>query len=178
MNIEQLCRFVKQNFEILPNKVKALKFVKYHFNLLAWKRGKLKLGAIVFDVKEIKVHTFVVWEEIEIRFIRQDTSIADEQKLENVLKRLGWQWDLRNYIALIVVIVLVSVVMYNLLYDVYADWFPALAIRPEAYDDVLEKGFEICFNSVNLDSFQRIKIINFWLVDVLSRFCSHYNLVL
>lgn len=60
MNIEHLCQFVSKNFSSLKDKQKALNFVRYHFELLAWKRNKLKLGAIVFEIKEFVFHKTVL----------------------------------------------------------------------------------------------------------------------
>jgi hypothetical protein len=60
--------------------------------LLSVKRQKLKLGKIVFEIKEYKLDEMPAYkEEVEIRYIRQDTLDQDELKLENRLKALNWK---------------------------------------------------------------------------------------
>jgi hypothetical protein len=43
----------------------------------------------VFEIKETLYHGIVLTEEVDIRFIRQDTTEADNLKLENRLKAIG-----------------------------------------------------------------------------------------
>jgi len=75
---------------LLKDKKKTIIFLKYHFNLLATKRRKLKLGKVVFEIKEYKLDEMPAYkEEVEIRYIRQDTLDEDELKLENRLKALA-----------------------------------------------------------------------------------------
>jgi hypothetical protein len=45
---------VKKNKNRLRNYKRALIFLQYHLDLLEWKRRKLKLGAIVFEIKEFQ----------------------------------------------------------------------------------------------------------------------------
>jgi len=49
----------------------------------------LKLGAIVFEIKEFTVAGITLFEEADIRYIRQDTSEDDAMKFENRLKALA-----------------------------------------------------------------------------------------
>lgn len=89
MNLEHLCKSIKENYYRLKDEKKALLFLRYQFELLAWKRQKLKLGAIVFEIKKIVIAGITLHEDIEIRYIRQDTTRDDELKIENRLKALG-----------------------------------------------------------------------------------------
>lgn len=91
MNFEQLFYKIINNPEKLKDKKKTIIFLKYHFHLLATKRRKLKLGKIVFEIKEYKLHdlTPAYKEEIDIKYVRQDTLDQDELKLENRLKALA-----------------------------------------------------------------------------------------
>lgn len=177
MNIELLCRFIKNNFSQLKNKQQALHFLKHQIELVAWHRSKLKLGAIVFDIKEFKFHTMVMWEEVEIRYIRQDTSGADEQKIENVLKKLGWHWDLRNYIALFVVTINLIFYLYYCVKLFYQKHLPTIAFRSEHYDEVLKHGFELSFLSPTFGCTQTASAQNYWLVELLTEFCSYFHLI-
>jgi len=89
MNIEQLIKTIRENYSKLKNKTFALKFLRYHLELLQWKRNKLKLGAIVFEVKETYFHGVLLLEEVDIRYTRQDNTDTDELKIENRLKAIA-----------------------------------------------------------------------------------------
>jgi hypothetical protein len=90
LNFEQLFYKIIKNPHLLKNKKKTIIFLKYHFYLIAYKRSKLKLGKIVFEIKEYKLDEMPAYkEEVEIRYIRQDTLDQDELKLENRLKALA-----------------------------------------------------------------------------------------
>jgi hypothetical protein len=104
MNFERCCNIISENRHFLRDKKKTRIYLQYHWELLIWKRNKLKLGAIVFIVKEYKFDEIVLWEEPEIKFIRQDTTLEDERKLEVLLEKLNWEWNAKNYIALAVVV--------------------------------------------------------------------------
>lgn len=177
MNLEQLCRTVKENWDIIPDKKKALKYIRYQFELLAWKRQKLKLGAIAFDIKETRLDEIVVWEDIEIRYIRQDTTTEDERKLENVLKRLGWQWDVKNIIAMSVVIFNAFCLLLAFIKMQYAKYLPTLAFRDPTCDYVLRYGFEAVFTPGTVGHFKSASFFNFWLVDLFTEFCVYFNVI-
>ena len=176
MNLEHLFVTIRDNWDKIPNKKRALKYLRYHIELLAWKRSKLKLGAIVFEIKELKFAEFPIREDIEIRFIRQDTSIEDEKKLENVMKRLGWHWDIKNYIALGVVIFCGLVYLYSELRILYCKHLPTLAFREPHYDYALKYGFDAGFIT-HLGAFKEFSNLNYWIVDLLTDFCIHFNII-
>jgi hypothetical protein len=104
MNLEQFIKQIRMNFHKLPNVDATMSFLRYHLELLEWKKRKLKLGAVVFEVKETIYQGLVLTEEVDIRYIRQDTTESDKMKLENRLKAIGWKWDKKNIIALFVVL--------------------------------------------------------------------------
>lgn len=89
MNLEQLCRDIRENYDRLKDKSFAFRLLRYQFELLAWKKRKLKLGAVVFEIKEFVVNGIILFEEADIRYIRQDTSEDDAMKFENRLKALA-----------------------------------------------------------------------------------------
>jgi hypothetical protein len=49
----------------------------------------LKLGAIIFEVKETYFGGILIIEEVDIRYVRQDNTDTDALKLENRLKAIG-----------------------------------------------------------------------------------------
>lgn len=89
MNLEQLFKLIKTNYRRIKNKKFAINLLKHHYDLLQRKKQKLKLGALVFEVKETIFYGVVIFEEIDIRYTRQDNTTADALKLENRLKTVG-----------------------------------------------------------------------------------------
>lgn len=177
MNLEHWAYMVKKNKHRLRNQKRALIFLQYHLDLLAWKRKKLKLGAIVFEIKEFQLDGIVFWEDIEIKFIRQDTTEEDDRKLETLLKKLGWQWDTKNMIAAFVVIINSLVYAFAYIKTQYCYYFPTLALRSEHYDFILRCGFENAYLMHSVGFFKHAFAWNFWLVDVLTDFCIYFNII-
>jgi len=177
MNLEHMCQQIKENYHRLKDEKKALFFLRYQFELLAWKRQKLKLGAIAFEIKEVLFDKTLLWEEIEIRYIRQDTSIDDEQKLENILERLGWKWDAKNVIAITVVILGGLSYLIALLRIQYYKKLPTIAFRSEHLDEILKFGIDSSFSTVDIGSLGTLLKNSYWLVDFIFEFCVYFNVI-
>jgi len=85
MNFEHLLR---KNIDKIKNKKILLKVFNY-LQIKITVREKLKLGALTFDIKEIKIGEFILTEIIDIRFIRQDNTFEDSLKIDNRLNALN-----------------------------------------------------------------------------------------
>lgn len=177
MNFEKFCSLVSTNWHSLPNKKQTLLYLCYHYDLLVWQRKKLKLGAIVFIIKEYKFDEVLLWEEAEIKFINQDTTIEDERKLDVLLKKLEWEWNLKNYVALAVIIFIALTKIINFFKVAYYKRFPTLAFRDEHYDYLLKCGFEeaYCYSAIGF--LAEASKHSYWLIDVLTTFAIHYNII-
>jgi hypothetical protein len=176
MNLEHLCRLVLLNYDKLTNKKLAIAFVSYQFKLLAWKKNKLKLGAITFEIKEVRAYEFLLWEDIDIRYIRQDNTESDELKLENILKSYAWKWDFKNVFALILVGSLFLVFLYALSYCWYCDNLPSLAFRDKKLDKVVEFSLQTFFSPTPVGFIKKWVILNAWVNKVLVEYCLAFNL--
>ncbi len=84
MKFDQL---LKKNLHKIQNKQLIKKIINI-FNLKIINREKLKLGAITFDIKEVKIGNFKLTEIIDIRFIRQDNTFEDSIKIDVRLNAL------------------------------------------------------------------------------------------
>lgn len=177
MNLEHLIKTVRENFHRLKDEKFALNFVRYHIELLQWKRNKLKLGAIVFEVKETYFNGVLLIEEVDIRYIRQDNTDTDELKIENRLKAIGWKWDLKNVLAFLTVVFGLLCELYTHLHYWYCKNLPTLAYRSEHFDYILKYGFEHSFVSGEIGFLKKLSSVNFWLVDLLTDFCIYFNMV-
>jgi len=177
MNLEYLCKVLWQNYDRLPHRQLTLDVLAYQFRLLAWHRKKLKLGAIVFEIKEVKAYEFVLWEDIDIRFIRQDTTKADANKLENILKRWAWKWDFYNVLAFILVASLFLLLAYAGLYCWYCNNFPAFAFRNKKFDILVKFTLQLlvphCFSRSIF--FRRWVSWNVWINNILIEYCLTFD---
>jgi hypothetical protein len=178
LNLEQLCRTVNENYHRLRDEKKALMFVRYHFELLAWKRQKLKLGAIVFEIKEIIYADIPLTQEIDIRFIRQDTSHSDELTLEYRLKELDWKWDFSNILTLIIFIILIGLLIAAYMYMWYCNNLESIAYNDPRHRDMIYYLFENTFGFFAISQFKHTLIFNVWIIETLTDFCINYNVIL
>ena len=177
MNLDHLIKTIKENYHLLRNEKFALNFVRYHIELLQWKKNKLKLGAIVFEVKETYFHGILLIEEVDIRYIRQDNTDTDELKLENRLKAIAWKWDFKNVIAFLVVMFGLFCELYTHLHYWYCKNLPTLAYRSEHFDYILKSGLECTFTIGNFGLGKKLLAINLWLVDLCTDFCTYFNII-
>lgn len=148
MNLEHLCKQIIEKWDLLKDKKKTLKLLKYHFELLANKRKKLKLGFIVFEIKEYKIDEFPmpIQEDINIRYTRQDNTLEDELKFETRLNALKWKWDFSNIGAFIIIISLIITFLYMHTYAWYCDNLPEFAFRDNKYNILIKNSLEILFS--------------------------------
>jgi len=154
------------------------KYVRYHFRLVAWKRQKLKLGAIVFEIKEIVFAEVILHEEPEIRFIRQDTSEEDSLKIENRLEAIKWRWDFKNIGAFILVAWLVFLYIRASLILWYQDKFPTLAFRDESILELIRFTLTTALASCDVASPRIFSFLNYLMVDTLTEICSIFNFLM
>lgn len=178
MNLEHLCQTIKKNYHLLKDEKKALLFLRYQFELLAWKRQKLKLGAIVFEIKKIVIAGITLHEDIEIRYIRQDTTRDDELKIENRLKALGWKWDFKNVGAFIIVLIFAITFIYAQLYIWYCENLATLAYRDPIIDELIKFSFKTTLLSNILQTYKYLIYLNEIFSDSLSKFCIEFNIIL
>ena len=89
MNFEKLCRTAYINRKKIKNKkrVKRCLFLQYEYYL--YRKRKMKLGAFVFILKEHKFDEIILWYEPKIKYINQDTSIADSRSPEAINQKFA-----------------------------------------------------------------------------------------
>lgn len=172
MDINQLCRTIRENYHRLKDEKKALLYLRYQFELLNWKLQKLKLGAIVFELKEHKHLGIVTKKEYQMRYIRQDTSLEEEMSLEAQLKNLEWRWDIPSFIGLFVAMILCTILLIALIYLWLLEKFPEIMIRDERLDELSRFTWNIFYVWGEVGYFKEKAHWNYWLVDLLTQFCA------
>ncbi len=178
MNFEKFYKLVCLNWKHLPNKKQTMLYLSYHHDLLLWKRKKLKLGAIAFVIKEYKFDEVLLWEEAEIKFINQDTTIEDARSLEAIFKKLAWEWNARSYIALGVVLLIMFSKINRFFRGVYQSYFPTLVFRDDFNNYLVKCGFQEAYSYHSIGHLAEVSRPSFWLIDVLTDFSTYYDIIL
>lgn len=117
MNFEQLVKIITNNAEkistniVLKQRLKT--YIKNYFFLLNLKLKKLKLGLVSFEIKQYFFGNIFLYDIIEMRHSRQDTTEQDELKLENRLNAIKWKWDFQNVGALLIILIIVWFLLKN-----------------------------------------------------------------
>ena len=177
MNFEQLCKMIKENNHRLKNKDSALIFMNNIIRILKKNIKKLKLGKIVFEFKKIVYADIVIHEEVEIRYVRQDTTKDDETKIDNRLEALKWRWDFKNIMALTTVIILGLILLYAQINVWYCNNFPAMAYRDPDLNFVIYHSFELTLSGPSIGMFKNLANINYAMVNNLTYFCVQYDIL-
>lgn len=161
MNFEQLCEIFFFNKRLLKNKKFFIFYLKYRFECLKEIKKKLKLGSIVFEIKEYKIGNTVLpnKEKIEIIFINQDNTDEEELKLENRLNALNWKWDIYNILSLFLILFIFYNLIYLKIYDWYCLNFPELANKNQYYEFIFKESIDLSLNSNIKNNFVYSKVI-------------------
>lgn len=150
-------------------------YLKFHILLLKWKRNKLKLGKVIFEIKAFEVEGFVLWDDLEIRYVRQDNTKNDENKLESLIDSYSWKNDWIHYST---VIFLTSIGIWQIrkIIKLYLyKTFPTFYIRDEHLDYIVKYNFENIVFPKNIGCLAKLNSINYMFIDIFVNFCSYFN---
>ena len=70
------------------------------YNLLIFKRGKLKVGATTFVFKRLFYGEWLISEWFELEFISQTSPYESRKGVERTLAVLEWSWDFKTILIL------------------------------------------------------------------------------
>lgn len=92
MNFEHLVKIIFSNADRITQnpvlKQRTKTYIKNYFFLLNLKLKKLKLGLVTFEFKQFFFGGIFLYDIVEMRYSRQDTTEEDELKLENRLNAI------------------------------------------------------------------------------------------
>lgn len=176
MKFEQLLQ--KLNKPHLNIKRVFMIYRKYH-EYREYHIKKLKLGTITFEIKQTLLGNFVLQENIEIKYIRQDNTQTDNLKIENRLKALAWKNDIYNILALIIVLIGLINFFYfqiNFWYNTNLNFTNINNNDNNNFENIKNFIYNNSFSSLN-DSSLFIKNTNIWLNDILYEICEYYQIL-
>jgi len=132
------------------------------------KKEKLKLGTVIFEIKEITFANYVVGDSIEMVYSRLDNTETNALKIENKIAELGWKWNFDNLFSFFLIISFLIFYFYtNFLADAYLNLLESL--KNLSYNnDFLIKNVKnlFSFNLISIKNFNRS--INFDLLEIFS----------
>jgi len=163
MNFERL---LKKNLHKINN-VTIVKKITNHFKLKMVNREKLKLGAITFEIKQIKIGDFKISETIDIRFIRQDNTFEDSLKIDSRIEALKWKSNFINIFALVFLSIIVLFMLYISCYNWYLENFHFLFNDSNSTVSLKQSSIRLIFsNQLNTESiFSLNSSLNSLLID-------------
>lgn len=129
VNFEHLVEILIHNKDQIRTdnilKKRAKMYIKNYFFLLNLKLKKLKLGFVTFELKQFFFGNIFLYDTLEMRFSRQDTTHEDELKLENRLNAIKWKWDFQNVGALLIIVIFLWFLLKNYFDFIAKDLFYA-----------------------------------------------------
>lgn len=148
MNLEHLLKIILHNQNLwIKNplvKTKIILFLKNYAFSLKSKLKKLKLGSVGFDIKQFFLGNVFLYDTIEMRYTKQDTTEEDEMKLENRLEAIKWKWDFQNVLAFLIIVVFIWLLIKSYLDITLKDLFPSF-YDTERFDVLSSYAFKSIF---------------------------------
>lgn len=178
MNFEHLLNILNENPFLLKNnpflKKKINNFIKNYLFFLNLRLKKLKLGLVHFEIKQFFFANIFLYDIIEMRYVRQDTTEEDELKLEKRLDAIKWKWDFQNIAAFLIILIFTWFIFKNYLDIVIKELFYSF-YDTERFDAISRYTFKNLFDLKMIESFSYFKIINKIFMESLLTFSMHFN---
>jgi hypothetical protein len=144
--------------------------------MLLKKKKKLRLGKIVFEIKEIKYYNILIWSDFEMRYINQDTTVADEQKIENLVKRFEWKWNFNNIFSAILISIIVIYKLFKLVKIWFNKKYSFIFFREPHYDYFIKYSIENSF-IFNINCSNLYDKFNIFIVNTLTDLCLYFDIL-
>jgi len=166
--------------DCISNKCLRLKILYSYFRYQAFlslkKKKQNQLGLIKYNIKNVTLNGYVVSEEIQINYIRQDNTDEAGISFDSWDAYFSWRWDFVHLVALLL--------MLKLLLNYIKIWVFSNLSQPLSwifykpiYAKYLTKILITSIYSINSTTFlkQWVAYHNFF-VDVLVDLCSFFNI--
>lgn len=140
MDFKKACYFYVQNYSALKNRKQARKLVSTSYQLLQYKRKKLKTGSTTFVFKQLFYGDWLITQWFEMEFTNQTGSSDLQKGVERTLSMLDWSWDFKNLLLLGVI----STTLFNYLTSYVEDYYNS-CIAGNFEEVVIRTGLEAVF---------------------------------
>lgn len=173
MNFEQL--FYKLIAKTTDNK-KKISYFNSMMKIKNFHKQQLKLGSLVFEIKEFIVANFKIYEVIEIRFTKQDNTREDLLRIDTRLNALKWKWNFANILSLFIILFFLFFFIYAQIDYWYYENFSLSEIDNNKYNNILKYSFDSFFLN-NIHKSNVFSTINLWFSNTLFDLCNYYNIL-
>lgn len=173
MNLEQLLHHCVKKF---PHHREAYVAAYNRTKLHEYHMQKLKLGALVFEIKEPDLSLLRAHETIDIKYTRQDTTEEDALKLENRLISLQWRWDIYSILAFLIIFFFILLFIYVEIYNWYVDNLSFL--NDSGYKK--KAAIDFAYNTFFKETYNfshSFRFLNSWFNSVLIDMCQYYEIL-
>lgn len=141
MNLELLLKLFVDNAHKIKNKKPFFLFFQNEYDILRIKKEKLKLGKVIFEIKDHYFDEFLIYEELEMIHCRQDNTEANERKFETRLETYKWKWDFNNVGAAIIMATIIYHLLEAYFKILYFRYFPAFAYKQPEFNSLIKFNF-------------------------------------
>lgn len=178
MNFEHLLKLINNHFFVIKKnfflKKKIQIFINNYFFNLNLKLKKLKLGLVHFEIKQFFFANIFLYDMLEMRYVRQDTTEEDELKLEKRLDAIKWKWDFQNVAAFLIISIIIWFIFKNYLDFVIKELFYSF-YEIEKFDALSLYTFKSSFQCNILKTLECFKIVNELFVKSLLSGFMHFK---
>jgi hypothetical protein len=179
LNLEHLSNFITNNYQLIQqnklikNRLKI--YIKNYFFILNLKLKKLKLGLVNFEIKQFFFANIFLYDTLEMRYIRQDTTEEDEMSLEHRLEAIKWKWDFKNVAAFLLIAIIVWFILKNYLDITVKELFYTF-YDTEKFDQLTTYTFQSSFENKITTTLTYFNYINKLFVTTLLTGFMHFKL--
>jgi len=100
VDFKKACKFYITNYKLLNDPIKARALISESYNLLRYKRSKLKSGTTIFVFKQLYYGEWLVSQWFEMEFTSRKGPHNLRKGVEETLAVLDWSWDFKNLLLL------------------------------------------------------------------------------
>lgn len=165
------------NYSKFKNPTVVKKYLQYEYELIKWKRNKLKLGKVKFEYSEVKYGSIVLKPMFNMVFSNQPSYSSTKQRFLSMYESTEWNWDLKNVLAFLLIVVTLVFVIKNYLKSLISYYFSSFCESTESYETLLRFTLDMTLSSKLTDTSyvqQLVQILSENIVD----FCIYFNFII
>ena len=164
------------HFESSVNKKKHLLRINYYLHLLQWKRAKLKLGRLSFNIEYSNLYGLFPRTVLTMKYLYQDETEDVSQLFQRWQKYFQWKWDLAHvisfFIALRIIYLLLKTSLYTFVFNPIQSFFVVDATYISLYKFLLQ----LMVGKTSSSCSEKYFYLHQWFVDWFIDFCTFFGI--
>lgn len=143
MDFKKACKFYVTNYTRLKDKQQARRLLAQSYQLLQYKRRKLKTGSTTFVFKQLFYGEWLISQWFEMEFTSQESPYELRKKVERTLQLLDWAWDFKN----LLLAGIIGVTLFNYVTSHIEDYYNYF-IAGDLEEKVVRLGLKSVFSMI------------------------------